>query len=698
MRERKMILIVDGRAEERLALQASLRSGYEIMEAADGNEALQIITESAPQLAALLLAADLPGQDGFTLLRILQDKGWLRPVPILLLDGDDGEAALERGAPLGVCDVLTKPFRPGLVRRRVDCLVELYRHRYELESAVQEHAARMRDQDARHHKTNLSLIETLIAAIGFRNPNSSIHVQRMREITSILLTDVREHYPEYALTSEQVRLISELSILHDIGKIGIPDEILNKQGPLTPEEYQLVQAHTVYGGELVERIDFQGGESTRMYCYEICRHHHERWDGKGYPDGLKGEEIPIWVQAVAVADVYEALISRRVYKSAYEAREAVDMILRGECGAFHPKILEALRRTAPQLTQNLSGESAHPGELRTSFVQRDQLSPRSVGLEHLSMPEDAQMLFDLEQEKYRVIAQLSEDMIFTYNALSDAMEFSEKFCKVFQLPPYMSDYQTFLIPSRIFYPEEYKELQRRYQALSWTSPELEMDLRLPLPNGSRPWFHLVLHILTDRNDRERKLGFVGKLTNINRIKKEATEWQKRANTDPLTRLCNRAGAHVLFEELRQESRQSPMELTVAFLDIDYFKELNDTLGHDAGDQILTSFGQSIRRLFRPDDIVSRFGGDEFLVVMKKMGDKTFARQKLEQLCRQEVRLENPGITLTVSSSIGAAFFPRDGQAFDDLLRKADQALYTSKREGRGRVSFYEDLSDPQAQN
>ena len=691
MQDRRTILIIDDRAEERLALQELLRSSYEIVEAADGNEGLQIMEACCPQLAAVLLDLDMPGMDGFQLLRILWAKGWLRAIPLLLLADGDEETVLEQGAEWGAADVLTRPFRPKIVQRRVAHLVELYRHRHELESAIQEHAARLREQDDRQNKTGKSLLETLIAAIGFRNPNSSIHVRRMREITYILLSDVREHCPEYALTGEQVRLISDLSILHDIGKIGIPDDILNKRGPLTDEEYQCVQAHTVYGGELVERIDFQGGEAVRMYCYEICRHHHERWDGKGYPDGLKGDEIPIWVQAVAVADVYEALISQRVYKSAYGPQSAVDMILRGECGAFHPKILDALRRTAPKLTRELSGEPASPGELRTSFLQRERSSSRSVGLENFSIPEDAQLLFDLEQEKYRIIAQLSEDMIFTYNALTDAMEFSEKFCKVFQFPPYMTDYQKFLVPSRLFYPEEYKALQQKYTQLSWEHPEMEMDLRLPLPSGSRSWFHLVLHLLTDRTDRSRELGFVGKLTNINRIKKEATEWQKRANTDPLTQLCNRAGAHILFEELRQESRQTPMELTVAFLDIDHFKELNDTLGHGAGDQILTAFGQRVRHLFRPDDIVSRFGGDEFLVVMKKMGKRAFAETKLGQLCRQEVQIADMREPIQVSSSIGVAFFPRDGVEFDDLLRKADRALYASKRDGRGRVCFYEDL-------
>lgn len=688
MQERGTILLVDDQSEDRVRLRQLLSPSYEIVEAADGNEGLQMMETYCLQLAAVLLDVDMPGLDGFEVLRIAGEKGWLRAVPFFLITEKRAEEALERGYELGAMDILTKPFRPQVVRRRVDSMVELFRHRYELEQAVEEQTARIREQDARMRRTNKSMVEILSAAIGFRSVDSEVHVRRMRQITRLLLTDVMEHCPEYHLTEEQVEWVADLSVLHDIGKIGIPDVILNKSGRLTEDEYECMKAHTIYGGELVERMDFQTGEEGRRYCYEICRHHHERWDGGGYPDGLRGEEIPIWVQAVAVADVYEALVSHRVYKEAYTAGEAVQMILYGECGSFNPKILESLRRVSAQLVNEVAGEATRkePREI----APREQLHILPRASEAAPAPEDAQLLFDLEQEKYRVIAELSEDMIFTYNALFDSMEFSEKFCKVFQVAAYVNDFSKHPLSQRIFYPEEYEELRKKRRGLTWAVPEMEMDLRLPLPNGSRPWFHLVIHTINDKNDRTRELGYVGKLTNINRIKKEATEWQKRANTDALTQLYNRAGAHILFEELRQESRQTPLELTVAFMDIDRFKSLNDTLGHEAGDQILTAFGHSVRRLFRPDDIVSRFGGDEFLVVMKGMGERTFAENKLGQLCRQTVKIASVDTPLEISSSIGVAFFPRDGVEFDDLLRKADKALYASKRAGRGRISFYED--------
>lgn len=690
LQDRQTVLVVDDQAHHRSTLRGLLGSAYQVIEAADGNEALQLIEGCFSRLALILLDIDMPGIGGLEVLRTMGDRGWLKSIPVFLIIEEGKTENLAMAYELGVMDVVEKPFRPEVVRRRVDSVVELYAHRFELERVVREQTAHIRERGHPLRQTNKSIVETLSAAIEFRDCSSEVHVRRVREVTRLLLEDVMEFWPEYGLDQEQVKQISDLSVMHDIGKAAVPDALLNKNGRLTGEEFEQIKAHTVYGGELVTHISFTQGDHVHSYCYDICRHHHERWAGRGYPDGLKGEEIPIWVQAVAIADVYEALISNRVYKPAYEAEEAIRMILDGECGAFNPKILTSLRRVAPRLLMELKGEAEQDGG---GAGGKEPGLVRPVRREEAST--DAQTLFELEQEKYRVMAELSEDMIFTYNALFDSMEFSEKFCKVFQIPAYMQDYERYHSSPRMLFPEEYEQLEEKRQSLSWAVPELEMDLRLPLPDGSRSWFHLTLHLLLDRRDRTRELGYVGRLTNINRIKSEATEWQKRANTDALTQLCNRAGAHVLFEELLREGRDGAVPLTVAFMDIDHFKDLNDTLGHEAGDQILIRFGRNVRGLFRPDDIVSRFGGDEFLVVMKNMGDPVFTQSKLGQLCSQSIRIDQCDQPLEVSGSIGVAFYPRDGVEFDDLLRKADQALYHSKRSGRGRVSFYADLTSEQ---
>ncbi len=550
MQERRTVLIVAHRAEDRVTLRGFLNGAYQVVEAADGNEALQMAERCFSQLAAILLDTDIPGIDGYEAARVMQSRGWMRTIPVFLLTGADLDTALVRGYQLGCVDVLSKPFRVEVIRGKVDNMVELYRHRFELESVVLEQTARIRSQEEQLRQTNRSIMEALSAAIEFRNCDSGIHVRRMHQVTRLLLTDMIEHHPESGLTQREVELVSELSVMHDIGKIAVPDMILTKDGQLTQEEFEQIKAHTIYGGELVRHIFLPQGEQVQRYFYEICRHHYERWDGRGYPDGLKGEQIPVWVQAVAVADVYEALVSRRVYKPAYAAGEAVRMILDGECGAFCPWVLESLRRVAGRLAAEVGDEAAEERPAVPALSRRGEENParQEEPLEMVSgsgEEDSTRLLSQLEQEKYRLIAEFSEDMVFTYNAIFDSIEFSEKLCRVFRVPAYLKEYSHRRPSERVFYPEEFRTLREKQSRLSWAVPEMEMDLRLPLPDGTRPWFHLILHLLTDREDRTRELGYVGKLTNINRIKREATEWQKRANTDPLTQLYNRAGAHVL---------------------------------------------------------------------------------------------------------------------------------------------------------
>nr|WP_286167270.1 HD domain-containing phosphohydrolase [Clostridium sp. J1101437_171009_A5] len=337
MRERTTVLLVDDCAEHRVALRKVLASAYEVIEAADGNEALQMTETYFTQLAAILLDEGMPGIDGLDVLQIMQSKGWLNNIPVFLVTEEESDETMARGYELGVADILVRPLKPEVVKRRVANMVELYRHRFELERVVLEQTARIREQEERLRQTNKSIMEALSAAIEFRNCDSGFHVRRIRQVTRLLLLDVMEHYPEYGLTQEQTDAISELSIMHDIGKIAVPENILTKDGRLTADEFEHMKAHTIYGGELVRHITFPQGERVQRYFYEICRHHHERWDGEGYPDGLKGEEIPIWVQAVSIADVYEALVSRRVYKPAYAAEEAVRMILEGEVRRLQPQ-------------------------------------------------------------------------------------------------------------------------------------------------------------------------------------------------------------------------------------------------------------------------------------------------------------------------------------------------------------------------
>jgi putative two-component system response regulator len=246
---------------------------------------------------------------------------------------------------MGAVDVITKPFMMNFIRCRISNIIELYMHRNNMMKIIN-------DQMERLDRQNRQLVETLASVVEFRDCESGEHVKRMGRLTRILLQRLSRTYPEYYLPEAEIEKITMASELHDVGKISIPDAILNKPGRLTNEEFEIMKQHTVRGCELLESMP--GGtldSDIYDYSYDICRHHHERWDGRGYPDGLSGDEITIWAQIVSLADVYDALTSPRVYKPPIEPEVAVQMIMNGECGTFNPKMLDVFQKSLDEIRQ-----------------------------------------------------------------------------------------------------------------------------------------------------------------------------------------------------------------------------------------------------------------------------------------------------------------------------------------------------------
>lgn len=330
------ILIVDDMEINRAILAEGFKDEHEILEAADGEEALELI-ESNEHIAAVLLDLIMPKMDGLEVLRRMNESKKIVHVPVFIITAENSEKTLMDAYDLGAVDVISKPFMMNFLKCRIENVIELYRHRNELEDIVDEQVKRL-------SSLNQSMVETLATLIEFRDCESGEHVKRICGLTKILMTTVSDMYPEYYLPKAEIDKIVMSSILHDVGKISIPDGILNKPGRLTKEEFETMKLHTVNGAEILSKIPNMMDEDVFNYSYDISRHHHERWDGRGYPDGLKGEDIPISAQIVSVADVYDALVCERVYKAAFPKDKAFQMILDGECGTFSPKLMEAFKK------------------------------------------------------------------------------------------------------------------------------------------------------------------------------------------------------------------------------------------------------------------------------------------------------------------------------------------------------------------
>lgn len=344
MEYQETILIVDDSALNRMVLIEILgKENYTFLEAENGQQAVELL-DCHPEVDLLLLDITMPEIDGFGVLEIMNQYHWIEETPVIMISAEDSYTFVERAYDLGASDYITRPFDARVVCRRVSNTLMLYAKQKRLVQMVAE-------QVYEKEKVSNTMISILSHIVEFRNNESGLHVVHIRTITELLLRRLRKKTDRYPLTEADISLISTASALHDIGKINIPEQILNKPGRLTKEEFEIIKTHSAVGEHMLRQIPFNQNEPLVKIAREICRWHHERWDGRGYPDGLKGDEIPISAQVVSLADVYDALTSERCYKAAFDHETALNMIVNGECGAFNPLLLECLMDGADQIKQ-----------------------------------------------------------------------------------------------------------------------------------------------------------------------------------------------------------------------------------------------------------------------------------------------------------------------------------------------------------
>jgi len=346
LEEKPVILLVDDAMMNRMMLTGILGGDYRILEAGNGKQCLELLREKAGQISLVLLDINMPVMDGFEVLRTMNTNHTIEDVPVIMISSDDSEEAIRKAYELGASDYVSRPFDAKIVYRRVVNTIKLYAKQRRLVQMVS-------DQIRAREKNTDVLVGVLSQIVEFRNGESGAHVRHIRIITERLLHRLLEISSNYAITAEQQDMIPLASALHDIGKIGIDEKILNKPGRLTPEEFEVMKTHSMLGAKMLHDLDNFAEQPLLQTAYEIARWHHERWDGRGYPDGLKGDEIPISAQLVSLADVYDALTSERCYKKAFSHEKAVQMILNGECGAFNPLLLQCLTDIQDDLKEKL---------------------------------------------------------------------------------------------------------------------------------------------------------------------------------------------------------------------------------------------------------------------------------------------------------------------------------------------------------
>ena len=779
MEPKQKILIVDDSEINRAMLKEILGEGYEYLEAENGLRAIEILRRRT-DIALVLLDLIMPEMDGFDVLRVMQCYAWQEEIPVIVISAAEDTRSVERAYDMGVADYIRRPFERVMVLRRVKNALMLYAKQKRLTRLVT-------DQVYEKEHNSVLMINILSHVVEFRNSESGQHVLHIRTLTGLLLHQLVQKTDRYQLDESDISLISTASALHDIGKIMIPEEILNKPGRLTEEEYATIKTHTTEGARILKGLAIGQDEPLVKVAHAICRWHHERWDGGGYPDRLKGDEIPIAAQVVALADVYDALTSERCYKQSYSHEKAVDMILHGECGSFNPLLMECLKESSELLRTELQRSEYDRGFRH----EARRLSEEILHREALPREDRAQRLLDLERERTAFYAEQRGGIQFDYDILSGSVtvvnRYEDPVNRTQKLDFDKGMGLTFLsgkdrrklldaiadatpeepdaaFPVLIAVDQEYR-LHRLVMHTMWSRAGVRhcvsvvgqitddharlQELMLGDVNSDQPGALLerlkgifdIVRLVDPESTKVLSLGKDGRLTEMpgtchmvwnksgrceNCISSKALARKESLNKIEFKddqayfvmakyvevggrgcvlemvsklsdgRWLDMGGRRMLLDRGSNFDRSAFVDLLtgaysrqyfecflaeseqvegVVMIDVDHFKEVNDRFGHLVGDKALQSVAQSILSNLRQTDVLVRYGGDEFLLLVPHIRPGEHVIQRVREAAAS-ARVEGyPELELSASVGGVCGVHP-----LTEAIRQADEKMYQNKAE------------------
>ena len=668
MIKRTKILIADDSEINRAILSDILAPDYEVLEAANGEEAVACLNQQSSEIALVLLDIVMPKLDGFEVLTIMNRDGMLNHIPVIIVSAETSDSYIDHAYNLGAAEYISRPFHKMTVRHRIENTVKLYTKQKNLEGMVTE-------QIFEKEKSNMVMVDILSHIVEFRNGESGLHVLHIRTITEILLKELSKGCKQDQLTSAKIALITNASSLHDIGKISISEAILNKPGKLTPEEFEIIKTHSSIGAQMLDSLTYYQDEDLVQVARDICRWHHERYDGGGYPDGLKGDDIPIAAQVVALADVYDALASKRVYKPAYSHEQALKMIFDGECGAFNPVLLDALKTVESQLKNELKVRSA-------GKITRDKIHELAYDALHSSSVSDRTLdLLEQERTKYRFYASLTKEVQFEFNYDSDTLLISDWAAAQLGIPEKVTHPHSNQELLQIFSRDDFYDLRERLRKATPENPIVSQVYRLTI-GGVQRWYKAVARPIWGLEEDTAPIKIIGKFIDNEEEHNTLDKLAVKARQDDLTGLL---GKNYAYEEIAQRlSTLQNKKAALLILDLDMFKDVNDRYGHLRGDKLLRNVAEKLKGSVRASDVVARIGGDEFLVYMEY-------KEQVESLVERVFKkVSGTYDDLEVAVSIGIALAPENGDSYEELFLHADQALYSGKHAGKNQYRYYDE--------
>lgn len=775
----KTVLIADDSELNREILSEMLGDEYQYIYAENGEQIIELLSGSNP-IDILLLDMHMPKMNGMEVLKIMKEHRWTEEVPVVIISAEDDKGFIQNAYRLGAVDYIVRPFNAFLVQHRVENTLMLYSQNKRLVKLVE-------SQVFQREKINNMLINIFSRVVEIGNHESGSHTLRVQKITNLLLNKLVKITNKYPLTETDIAMISSVSALHDIGKITIADEILNKPGKLNEEEWKLMKAHTVNGDNFLSSIPIDQSEKLMITAHEICRCHHERYDGSGYPDGLKGDEIPISAQVVSMADVYDALTSKRCYKKEYSHEEAVAMILNGECGVFNPILLQCFLEISDELLVNLKLNTEDYSYVNDAHTLADEV----MESEDLFFSDRFSYIAESERIKKEFFAIQQGGIQFEYDAVASKIVYLHYYDADGNKIP-LSSTNTFLLSET-----DWALFNKRISQTTRENPIVSMNAMI-MVNDELRWHKLTVQSIWDK-DRASYVSLVGQFTDIhdkviqkakglevhgnmitgntiismqkifdvvrvvNPVTKQVlkftedgvlvesrqkcceiwsrNEWcrncismQALHNKNWLSKLEVRYGriyavlaTHVKYEDIdcvlelalcMEDSFEKtkggvgyiPDSITlqnyyrdtltqvysrayldnfradleyakaVVMIDIDNFKGINDTYGHIVGDTVLKHIAGVVSSCIQEDDVLVRYGGDEFLLTFKEIEEADFLEKQkyIKECVSQSVVEGHPELKLSIS--IGGAY---GITPLEKALDAADKSMYRDKYIGKG---------------
>ncbi len=696
----KKMLVGDNLEMNKIILSEIFGKEYEIIYTSNIEEFLHLLIHYRDEADVILVNQYIAKSLSSEKIELLEKLNVFKNTPVILIL-DQGHSNKKNTLALPFSDVVHSPVNPYTVKQRVQNLTELFSIKETLENQVQQQMKKifeqneaLKNKEKKINSINNDMLDVLSMVIEYRDVESGKHIRRIQKFTEELLRTLAVKYPKYNIDEEKIALITSASSMHDIGKIAIPDSILLKPGRLTPEEFQVMKQHTSKGCEILEQIDSVEKNDYYKYCHDICHYHHEKWDGLGYPEGLAGDDIPIWAQVVAIADCYDALTSKRSYKDAFSHERAVEMIRDGACGAFSDEILDCFSMVLPKFKALALKYADKDTDQKENPLQKyindrndkDDIYAKMSRNDLIEKIEHQKNLIKETHQQDTDVFYAGTDYVFEFDLSHDTMH--ERKGQIKDICGYTpKNYEEAVNMLSENCVEDYKnEFLRKFRLKNIDTKTVIFECLIRFSSDEISNVRFAAVPIADNNNKISKIFFsIIELhdTVFNNI------YRTSKNYDTITGLFNLNGIKKEINDYLENTGRNGYHLMI-LVDGDDFRKINQSTSYKFGNEVLAVLASELKKQIPENALIARVEDDNFLIFIKDCPDREDCLLVVEDLFRayrHEFKY-NDKVTVNTTSSVGAVIYPYDGNNFDTLFENASKTVELVKLNGKNMYMFY----------